>query len=140
LHLAFGDRLDHTTLYAVERMLKCRAIACVADETAVAKVLEELHRGAGEAESSFDTMRDPREIAWTIRSYAGEYRASQIAVARASAYVWVRFASRRLTRDLLFRIRSATEQLASTSSSALKVLSNPADRGADGVPHAAGFL
>jgi Type II secretion system (T2SS), protein E, N-terminal domain len=140
LHLAFGDRLDHTTLYAVERMLKCRAIACVADETAVAKVLEELHRGAGEAESSFDTMRDPREIAWTIRSYAGEYRASQIAVARASAYVWVRFASRRLTRDLLFRIRSATEQLASTSSSALKVLSNPADRGEDGVPDAAGFL
>jgi hypothetical protein len=141
LHLAFGERLDHSTLYAVERMLKCRTIACVADEAAVDKVLEELHRGTSEAESSFDTMRDPREIAWTIRSYAAEYRASQITVARASAYLWVRFASGRLTRDLLFRIRPAPEQAtAATFNAAPQVLSRPADRREDGVSHAAETL
>lgn len=109
LHLAFGERLDHTTLYAVERMLGCRTIACIAEETSVLKSLEELRRGAVTAESPFDTMRDPREIARTIRSYAGEYSASHIAVARASSYLWVRFMSGSLARDLLFRIRSEAD-------------------------------
>jgi len=106
LHLAFAERLDHTTLYAVEQMLGCRAIACVAEEAAVSKVLEELRRGPALTETSFDTMRDPREIARTIRNYAGEYHASRITIARASAYLWARFRSgAHFSRDLLFRIR-----------------------------------
>lgn len=140
LHLAFGERLDHTTLYAIERMLHCRAIACVADESAVASLLEQLHRGPSESVSSFDTMREPREIAWTIRSFAGEYQASQITLARASAYIWVRFASAHLTRDLLFRIRPGPQQLASAASFSSKALSAPADRRKDGVSDAAELL
>jgi Type II secretion system (T2SS), protein E, N-terminal domain len=108
LHLAFGERLDHTTLYAVEQMLGSRTIACIADELSVRKALELRHTSSG-AESSFDTMRDPREIASTIRSYAGEYHALHIAVARASAYLWVRFSGGALTKDLLFRIRPASD-------------------------------
>jgi hypothetical protein len=138
LHLAFGERLDHTTLYAVERMLQCRTVACVAEETAVGKVLEELQRGAAQAESSFDTMRDPREIAWTIRSYAGEYRASHIALARASAYLWVRFACGPGSRDLLFRLRSAADSVPGPYSP--KVFPDPADKRKDGVSNAAGPL
>lgn len=139
LHLAFGERLDHTTLYAVEQMLGCRTIACIAEEASVIKSLEELRRGAATAESSFDTMRDPREIAWTIRSYAGEYRASHIAVARASSYLWVRFMSGSLTKDLLFRIRSEAD-LARTTFPPAKVFSNPADTQGDGVSDAAESL
>jgi Type II secretion system (T2SS), protein E, N-terminal domain len=135
LHLAFGERLDHTTLYAVEQMLGCRTIACIAEEASVIKSLEELRRGAATCESSFDTMRDPREIAWTIRSYAGEYRATHIAVARASSYLWVRFRSGSLTRDLLFRIRSEADPARVTLPPA-KVFSNSADTQEGGVSDA----
>lgn len=138
LHLAFGERLDHTTLYAVEQMLGCRTIACAADETAIAKVLEELRRGAALTETSFDTMRDPREIARTIANYAAEYRASRIALARASAYLWVRFsASSQFSRDLLFRIRQEPDFSRAPSPPGAKVLPDPADSRRDGVPDAA---
>jgi hypothetical protein len=140
LHLAFGERLDHTTLYAVERMLGCRTIACVANEESVGLRLEEMHRTNSIAETSFDTMRDPREIAWTIRSYAGEYRAVTINVARASSYLWVRFSRRRFARDLLFRIRSASEAVVATALPVFssKVPADSADTRSEGVSNAAG--
>jgi hypothetical protein len=138
LHLAFGEHLDHTTLYAVEQMLGCRTFACIADEAAVAKVLEELRRSAPVSETSFDTMRDPREIARTISNYAGEYRASRITVARASAYLWVRFAaSGQFSRDLLFRIRPGPDSPRSPSPSTPKVFPEAADSRGDSVPDAA---
>jgi len=139
LHLAFSERLDHTTLYAVERMLGCRTIACAADESLVAKVLDEIHRSSSIAESSFDTMRDPREIAWTIRSYAGEYAASRIAIVRASSYLWVRFTSGRVSKDLLFRIRSEPNPLAISPVSP-NVFSTSADTHKDGLSDAAATL
>jgi len=137
LHLAFGERLDHTTLYAVEQMLGCRTVPCVAAEASVSRVLEELRRSASKEETSFDTMRDPQEITWTIRSYAGEYHASRIAIARASDYLWVRFASGPATRDLLFRIRPEPESRRALHSSAAKGLATSADSRTDGVSDAA---
>src|SRR5579859_7602954 len=38
LHVAFSERVDHTTLYALERMLDCRTVACVASEAAVSSL------------------------------------------------------------------------------------------------------
>ena len=101
LHLAFGERLDHTTLYAVEQMLGSRTFACIADELSVRKALR-VTSHAPVWRQSFDTMRDPREIAQHHPNYAGEYRALHIAVARASAYLWVRFSARAITRDFSF--------------------------------------
>jgi len=141
LHLAFGERLDHTTLYAVEQMLGCRTIACVANETAVDKVLEELRRCTAITETSFDTMRDPREIVRTIRNYAAEYRASRITLARASTYLWVRFtANGQVSRDLLFRIRPEPDSSRFPSPSVPKVFPDIADSRKDGVPDAAELL
>lgn len=132
MHLAFGERLDHTTLYAVEQMLGCRTIACVAAEESVVGKLEQLRRSASREETSFDTMRDPLEITLTIRSYAGEYGASRIAIARASAYLWVRFASGRITRDLLFRIRSDADPQRFPSPGGAKDLTSSTDSRLDG--------
>jgi MshEN domain len=137
LHVAFCERLDHTTLYAVEQMLGCRTMACVADEASIARVLEELRRSSDIAETSFDTMRNPREIAGTIRNYAGEYRASRITVARASDYLWVRFISGPLSRDLLFRIRPGPDLSRASSPIGPKVHLDTADSRSDGVPDAA---
>jgi hypothetical protein len=138
LHIAFGERLDHTTLYAVEQMLGCHAVACAAEEAAVSKVLEELRRTASPTETSFDTMRDPREIARTIRNYAGVYHASGITIARASAYLWVRFtASAQFSRDLLFRIRPEPDSSRSPAPASPKAFLDPADSRSEGVPDAA---
>src|SRR5215813_3217054 len=39
VHLAFGERIDHHLLYAVEQMLDCRTVACVAPESKVLQFL-----------------------------------------------------------------------------------------------------
>ena len=58
---------------------------------------------------------------------------------RASSYLWVRFMSGSLTKDLLFRIRSEAD-LARTTLPGAKVFSNPADTQGDGVSDAAESL
>src|SRR5207245_10636577 len=103
LHLAFADRVDHTFLYAVEQMLGCRTVACVATASAIARLLDQLRRTAAREETSFDTVRDPREVTSTICSYASELQASRISIARAAAYLWVRFHRSGSSLDLLFR-------------------------------------
>jgi hypothetical protein len=104
LHLAFGERLDHTLLYAIEQMLDCRTVACVAPQAKVAEFLRYWRRRAERPEISFDTIRDPYEMTRIICNYAAELQSSRLAVARASAHIWVRFYRRDIARDLLFRI------------------------------------
>jgi hypothetical protein len=104
LHLAFGERLDHTTLYAVGEMLACRTFPCVASESSVEQALDHFRRTIPRQETCFDTIREPREMAWTICSYAEHLKSSRTSIVRAGAYVWVRFFRDKSTRDLLFRI------------------------------------
>lgn len=103
LHLAFADRLDHTTLYAVEQMLGCRVIACVAAESAIDRELAWIRRHRAVEEPCFDTVRDSVEMARIVGSYSDVLRARRIAVARVAAHIWVRFHCRHAVRDLLFR-------------------------------------
>lgn len=104
IHLAFSERLDHTTLYGIEQMLGCRTFPCVASDLALSNLLEHLRRVSPPNETSFDTIRDPIEMTWAISNYAVELMAQRFAVVRAGAYIWVRFFRGRTTRDLLFRI------------------------------------
>jgi hypothetical protein len=104
LHLAFGDRVDHFLLYAVEQMLDCRTVPCVAPETRIATLLNSLRLQSEKSEIAFDTVREPREIARIICNYTIELQATRIAISRVSSHIWVRFFSREMARDLLFRI------------------------------------
>jgi hypothetical protein len=138
LHLAFADRLDHTLLYAIEQLLDCRTVACMAPQSAVSQILAQL-RAAERPEISFDTVRDPRDITSIICSYAHELRAARIAVARVTAHIWVRFYRRDANRDLLFRI--LPDPCSSLNQPARVVCTNassfPADNRKDGVSNAA---
>jgi len=137
VHLAFADRVDHTLLYAVEQMLGCRTVACVASATSVARLLEHLRRTAAREETSFDTVRDPRDVNSTITNYAEELHATRISLARAAAYLWVRFHRNRSTRDLLFRILPEPHSASSDRLTNLtKAFSISADKGRDGVSDA----
>jgi hypothetical protein len=139
LHMAFADRLDHTLLFAVERMLDCRTLACVASGSAITELLAVLRRSTDRPESSFDTIRDPQEIARIICNYADELQATRIAIARVTAHIWVRFFRRTAIRDLLFRVFLAKSSALSSgvSPGAAKAFLPFADTGKDGVPNAA---
>jgi hypothetical protein len=139
LHLAFADRLDHTLLYAIERMLACRTIGCVAPGSAVTDSLSQLRRRAERTETIFDSIRDAREMSWTICNYAGELRAARVAIARVTAHIWVRFYRREASRDLLFRVlpESGAGFPNQRASGRPKVSQASADTRKDGVPDAA---
>jgi hypothetical protein len=129
LHLAFANRLDHTMLYAVEVMLGCRTLACVATDSSVAAMLDNLRRASAGNETCFETIRDPREITRTICSYAGEVRASRISMARVAGYLWIRFHKSSSSRDLLFRLCLAPSPASTNSIPAITSISpkeNPA--------------
>lgn len=109
LHLAFGDRVDHTLLYAAEQMLLCRTFPCVADNAAVQAQLEQFRKLTSGNNTSFDTVRESPEMTWTICNYAVELKARRLVLSRAGAYIWVRFFREQSARDLLFRILPGTQ-------------------------------
>ncbi len=137
LHLAFGERVDHTMLYAVERMLLCRTFPCVANGSAVQTKLEQFRRLTSANDTSFDTVRESPEMTWTICNYATELKAKRLVLARAGAYVWVRFFKAKAARDLLFRILPDNHpNFIERSSARTKALSVPADGRKGGVSDA----
>jgi hypothetical protein len=142
LHLCFGDRVDHLLLYAIEHMLGCRTVACVGSETKIAAFLGQLRRHAQRTETYFDTVRDPREMAWVICNYATELKAARVAVVRTSAHIWVRFYRRKMAKDLLFRIlpEGTSEMAYERFGRQAKAFLPPADSRKDGVANAPGPL
>jgi hypothetical protein len=104
LHLAFSERIDHTLLYAVEQMVLCRTFPSVAPAPAVQMRLEQLRRFSSGNSTCFDTVRESPEMTWTICNYATELGAARVVLARAGAFVWVRFFRTGPARDLLFRV------------------------------------
>jgi hypothetical protein len=138
LHLAFGERVDHTLLYAVEQMLFCRTFPCVASASAVQHQLERFRKLTAGNSTAFDTVRESSEMAWTVCNYAVELHPQRIALARAGAYIWARFFGDQSSRDLLFRIlpESSAKSLERPWDRA-KAFSLPADGRKVGVSHAA---
>jgi len=125
---------------AVEQMLDCRTVACVAPETRIAESLTYLRLHNEKAEIAFDSIRDPQEMAWIICNYATELQATRVAVVRVSSHIWVRFFSGETARDLLFRVLQdilsppPLNQFAERA----KAFLPSADTTKDGVAHASG--
>jgi len=141
LHIAFGNRVDHTLLYGMEQLLGCQTIACVASGKAIAQVLDHLRRNATREETCFENVRDPREMTAAICSYAEHLRARRVSVARAAAFLWVRFHGSRSSRDLLFRVLQAPQQEpADLTRDFPNPLPDSADKGKDGVSDASSPL
>jgi len=142
LHLAFGERIDHTALYAIEQMLGCRTVACAANESTISAVLAQFRQHTDSEETCFETVRDPREMSLIISSYAAELRAVQIALVRTATYIWVRFHRRDAKRDLLFHIdpEIKSSEFEVSAAKATKVLPISADIRKDGVSDATGSL
>ena len=137
LYLAFADRIDHTLLYAVEKMLGCRTAYCVAPGRAIAESLDYLRCCAAAEEICFDSIHELQEMTSTICNYAEKLQSARISMARAAGFVWVRLYGTRTSRDLLFRIQlNSASADGNRFAKSAKALPISADERKDGAPSA----
>jgi len=104
LHVAFCDRIDHTTLYGLETMLECHTQPSVATASAVAAALDYRAATAARQEPFFETVRDPRDVSAILASYAVEVRAARLRLVRTQHHLWGRLFRKGLVRDVLFQL------------------------------------
>jgi hypothetical protein len=104
LHLAFGDGIDYSVLYAVEQMSGCRTVPCMAVPSLVRQSLQSLPGRRDENEVVFDQAVDAAEFARIVRSYCVRLAASQVTLVACGPHLWVRlFRPPRPPLDLMLR-------------------------------------
>ncbi|HZU30292.1 MAG TPA: hypothetical protein VFB79_04200 [Candidatus Angelobacter sp.] len=89
LHLAFAQVLDRSILYAIEKMLGVRTEACIADESALQRVI--LNAGSQERPAEYVLNSLSRgELVSMIAGYALRLRAEKVFAANCNDQIWVR--------------------------------------------------
>jgi hypothetical protein len=106
LHVAFGDAIDYTVLYAIEQMMGCHTEPCMAIPSFVKSCLDHLASHHKETGFVFDRMNDAAEFSRIVRSYCGRVSASEVRLAHCGSFHWVRLIrTSRSPIDLLMRRR-----------------------------------
>jgi type II secretion system (T2SS) protein E len=108
LFLAFSEDIDHSAIYAIERLSGNRTKPCVVTEAAMDQALDELRSVSRPGEIVFETMWDAPEMARTIRDYAVKLGADELILARPRRFLWVRLKAGEQCWDLMFRLPAAT--------------------------------
>jgi len=104
LHVAFGEGIDYTVLYAIEQMMGIRTEPCMATPSFVHSRLEHLARRREDTEFVFDRISDVAEFARIVRSYSVRTSASEVRLAHCGSFHWVRLLQpSRPSMDLLMR-------------------------------------
>ncbi|MBZ5679090.1 MAG: hypothetical protein LAO24_03175 [Acidobacteriia bacterium] len=105
LHIAFGEGIDYSVLYAIERMLDCHTQACLCSQDVLRSSLAAISEQRRRTEIVFDRVADALEFARIIRSYATKVAASEIRIALCGSCIWVRLERTAPTAlNLIFRI------------------------------------
>ncbi len=105
LHMAFGEGIDYSVLYAIEQMIKCRTEPCMAAPSFVRSKLQLLSGSRGKGEVVFERVNDGAEFSRIIRSYCARLTVSEIRLANCGPYLWVRLLRPpRSSMDLLMRL------------------------------------
>jgi hypothetical protein len=89
LYLAFGERVDHAALYAIERTLGCRTQACVARRKSVVHRLESMSHLSHPNDVEFVT-RDLSEMLRITLSYINRLSPGEIQASRIGRFIWLR--------------------------------------------------
>jgi len=105
LYLAFGERVDHAALYAIERTLDCRTQPCVASRKSIARQLESMRQLSRSGDVEFLT-RDLKEIAGITSSYVTRLSPEDVRVSRVGGFIWLRLKSSSAATNLVFRLQS----------------------------------
>lgn len=114
LSIAFGERVDHAALYAIEKILDCRTQPCVAKRKSVAWQLERIRQQPRPSEVEFDSMRDPVEMGRISASYMARLGAEDARVGRVGPFVWLCLTSRSSHMNLVFRLRNEMQSVRET--------------------------
>jgi hypothetical protein len=93
LYLAFGQRVDHAALYAIERTLNCRTQPCVARRKSIARQLESMRHLSHPHDVEFVTC-DLSEMVRITLSYVSRLDSKEIRVSRVGRFIWLRLQSR----------------------------------------------
>lgn len=101
LYLAFGARVDHAALYAIEKILDCRTQPCVASARIVRKQLEHLRQFPRPSDVEFFT-RDLAEMARITSSYIGRLNPEDVRLSRVGSFIWLRMMAGKSATNLLF--------------------------------------
>jgi hypothetical protein len=112
LHVAFGEGIDHSVLYAIEQIVGCRTESCMAVPSFVRQQLSVLSGPRGESEMIFDRVADGAELLRIIHSYCTRLAATEIRLAACGPHLWVRLLRPSFPAlDLLLRLpRHASPQ------------------------------
>jgi len=126
LYLAFGERVDHAALYAVEKILDCRTQPCVAGRKSIARQLEAMRQLPRPSDVEFGPMHDLAEMARIAFSYTTRLSPGQVRMSRLGRFIWLRLdngseprsggqsdhrvLSRSMTTNLVFRLANESRR------------------------------
>jgi hypothetical protein len=127
LSLAFGERVDHAALYAIEKILECRTQPCVAGRKSIARQLEFMRQRNRQGDVEFLT-RDLNEMSRITSSYVTRLSPEEVRLSRVGRFIWLRLKVRAVATNLLFCLQPNTSQprpSALASPSTLSALPRP---------------
>lgn len=112
LYLAFGERVDHAALYAIEKNLACRTQPCVAGHKGIARQLEAMRQLPRPTDVEFGPVNDLAEMARIAASYTARLSPEEIRLSRIGRFIWLRLdvhpevrpRTRSVTTNLVFRL------------------------------------
>lgn len=90
LYLAFGERVDHAALYAIEKILDCRTQPCVAGRKSIARQLDSMRQLPRPNDVEFGPMNDLLEMARIASSYTARLSPEQVRLSRVGRFIWLR--------------------------------------------------
>jgi hypothetical protein len=90
LYLAFGERVDHAALYAIEKILNCRTQPCVAGRKSIARQLEIMRQVTRPSDVEFGPINDLAEMARIASSYTSRLSPEQVRLSRIGRFIWLR--------------------------------------------------
>ena len=101
LSLAFGERVDHAALYAIEKILECRTQPCVAGRKSIARRLELMRQMSRHGDVEFFT-RDLAEMSRITSSYVTRLSPENVRLSRVGRFIWLRLKARSSATNLVF--------------------------------------
>jgi Type II secretion system (T2SS), protein E, N-terminal domain len=94
LYLAFGERVDHAALYAIEKILDCRTQPCVAGRKSIARQLDFMRQLPRPSDVEFGPMNDLAEMGRIASSYTARLTPEQVRLTRIGRFIWLRLDAR----------------------------------------------
>ncbi len=103
LYVAFVDRVNHSALYALEKILDCHTEPCLAVQSRMLTAWDELCERNQLVEILVDAISDPEEIAGAILAQFTRLSATDVRVSGFDGHIWARLNSPAGFTDLIFQ-------------------------------------